>query len=119
MQRFDNDSFWRATTVMRFVRVVSFLVASIAGVSAAEEPRLSPFFHRGYYFTFSRMPTFGLEAWKQIIDCVHADAGNTVILWMGGGFRSRRFPETWAYNRDHANVKADFGKPLIEYAHSK
>jgi hypothetical protein len=119
MRRFHNGSFWRATTVMRFVRLVSILVASIAGVAAAEEPKSSPFVHRGYYFTFSRMPTFGLDAWKQIIGCIEADGGNTVILWMGGGFRSRRFPETWTYNRDHANVKADFVKPLIKYAHSK
>jgi len=85
----------------------------------ANEKTRSPFALRGYYFTFSRMPTFGLDAWKQIIDCIHADGGNTVILWIGGGFKSKKFPETWTYNLDHANVQNDFVHDLIDYAHAK
>ena len=55
---------------------------------------------RGYYFTFCRMPTFGFETWKEIFDRIHQDGGNQVLLWMGGGFRSKKFPVTWQYNRD-------------------
>lgn len=104
---------------MRALGVVLTLTWTTASLNAGETSTASPFAQRGYYFTFSRMPTYGLDAWKQIIDCVHVDGGNTVILWMGGGFRSQRFPETWEYNRDHANIKADFGKTLIDYAHLK
>src|SRR5262249_53673040 len=71
---------------------------------------------RGYYFTLCRMPMFGLNEWKRIFDGIHDDGGNTVILWVGGGFRSRRFPITWEYNRDHKNVQADFVHDLIDYA---
>src|SRR5690348_15559702 len=104
---------------MRFIGlfIAFFALAPLAGVGDDSTP--SPFVHRGYYFTFSRMPTYGLDEWKQIIDCVHADDGNAVILWIGGGFRSKRFPETWKYNQDHANVKSDFVKSLIDYAHTK
>jgi len=74
---------------------------------------------RGYYFTLCRMPMFGLNEWKRIFDGIHDDGGNTVILWVGGGFRSRRFPITWEYNRDHKNVQADFVHDLIDYAHTR
>ncbi len=89
------------------------------GGAAAEERDASVLAHRGYYFTFTRMPTYGLDAWKDIIDCVREDDGNTVILYMSGAFRSRAFPETWAHNRDHANVKEDFVRELIDYAHER
>lgn len=79
----------------------------------------APFAFRGYYLTFMRMPTFGLDAWKKTIDAFQADDANTLILWMAGGFRSRKFPETWQYNRDHANVRQDFARELIDYAHTK
>ena len=72
---------------------------------------------RGYYFTFCRMPTFGLAESKQIYDRIHSDGGNTVLLWIGGGFRSRKFPVTWQYNRDHKNIQADFVHELIDYGH--
>src|SRR5438874_13552359 len=58
---------------------------------------------RGYYFTFCRMPALGLVEWKQIIDGIESDGGNTILLWVGGGFRSKKFPITWQYNRDHKN----------------
>jgi hypothetical protein len=74
---------------------------------------------RGYYFTFSRMPTFGLPEWERIFDKIREDGGNTVILWVGGGFRSRRYPITWQYNRDHKNIQSDFVRELIEYAHTR
>src|SRR5688572_11552423 len=57
----------------------------------------SPFAQRGYYMTFMRMPAFGLAEWKQIVNCVEEDGGNTLLLWTAGGFQSKQFPETWAY----------------------
>lgn len=77
------------------------------------------FKQRGYYITFMRMPTFGLSAWKQAIDCFAADGINLLILWMAGGFRSKKFPITWQYNQEHENVRADFLPELIRYAHGK
>src|ERR1051325_2341446 len=79
----------------------------------------NPIESRGYYMTFMRMPTFGLEAWKQIVDCVKNDGGDTLLLWTAGGFRSKKFPITWAYNRLHKNVEHDFVRELIDYAHLK
>lgn len=65
-----------------------------------------------------RMPTFGLAVWREILDDVAAaDGANTIILWMAGAFRSRKFPITWQWTKDHQNVKADFGRELIEHAH--
>ncbi len=87
-----------------------------SSVAAAAEP---PFAMRGYYMTFMRMPTFGLAEWKQMVDCIGQDGGNMVILWTAGAFRSKQFPITWRYNSDHANVRNDFVRELIDYAHSK
>jgi hypothetical protein len=78
-----------------------------------------PFAQRGYYMTFMRMPAFGLAEWKQMVDCIRDDGGNVLLLWTAGGFRSRKFPETWEYNRDHKNVVQDFVRELIDYAHTK
>lgn len=77
------------------------------------------FSERGYYLTFMRMPTYGLGAWKSIIDDVHDDGGNLLILWTAGAFRSEKYPVTWKYNADHENVKSDFLGKLIDYAHSR
>src|SRR5687767_8345648 len=91
-----------------------------ARVSFAESlPGESPFAIRGYYMTFMRMPRWGLPEWKEAVDCMQEDGANTVILWMGGGFRSKKFPITWKYNEEHGNVRDDFGRDLIDYAHSK
>ena len=35
------------------------------------------------------------------------DGANTIILWMGGAFRSKKFPITWQWAKDHENVQAD------------
>jgi hypothetical protein len=78
-----------------------------------------PFEWRGYYLTFMRMPVMGLPEWKQSMDCFAEDGANVVVLWMGGGFRSKKFPITWNYNSDHANVREDFARDLIDYARSK
>lgn len=71
-----------------------------------------------YYLTFSRMPTLGLDAWRAIFDSYAEDGAEEVVLWIGGGFRSRKFPVTWQYNASHANVQHDFVGDLIDYAHT-
>jgi hypothetical protein len=48
-----------------------------------------------------------------------SDRANTVILWIGGGFRSKKFPVTWQYNADHANVRQGFLGRLIRHAHRR
>lgn len=76
------------------------------------------FMQRGYYITFMRAPLFTFETWKMIFDDVHQDGGNTILLWMGGAFRSKKFPITWQYNAEHENVKHNFAGALIDYGHS-
>ena len=78
-----------------------------------------PFAIRGYYITLMRMPVMGLAEWKQAVDCFAEDDANTLILWTAGGFRSRKFPITWQYNAEHANIRHDFVRELIDYAHTK
>ena len=96
--------------------ILLLLPAFCAWPSHPAEPA---FAQRGYYMTFMRMPTFGLPEWRGMIDCIQADGGNTLLLWTAGGFRSKKFPVTWEYNREHANVKRDFVGKLIDYAHAK
>jgi hypothetical protein len=78
-----------------------------------------PFAQRGYYITFMRMPTYDLADWRRIVDGIHADGGNTLLLWVAGAFRSEKYPITWAYNREHENVRRDFVRDLIDHAHAK
>ena len=78
-----------------------------------------PFAQRGYYITFMRMPTYDLADWKRIVDDIHDDGGNTLLLWVGGAFRSKKYPITWRYNADHENVRKDFVRDLIDHAHTK
>jgi len=94
------------------------LLASLIAFGSAmgAEPAIQT---RGYYMTFMRMPTFGLPEWKQMVDCIQEDGGNTLLLWTAGGFRSNKFPITWEYNRAHKNVQKDFVRELIDYAHTK
>jgi hypothetical protein len=66
-----------------------------------------------------RMPVMELAEWKRAVDCFAGDEINTLVLWMPGGFRSRKFPLTWRYNEEHPNVRQDFVRELIEYAHTK
>src|SRR5688572_19874647 len=95
------------------------LLFAVALSTLGAELSPSPFAVKGYYMTFMRMPLWGLEEWKQATDCMQEDGANTVILWMGGGFRSKKFPITWKYNEEHKNVREDFARELIDYAHSK
>jgi len=94
------------------------LIFGIARLPAPEKPP-SPFAQRGYYITFMRMPTYGLAQWKDILDCCQADGANLLLLWMGGAFRSRKFPITWKFNEEHQNVRQDFGRELIAHAHAR
>ena len=103
----NRRQFIAATTTAAFV-------APGIGFGAESKP---VFQQRGYYLCFMRMPTFGLQVWREILDAVAEDGGNTVILWMGGAFRSRKYPITWQWARDHANVEADFGRDLMAHAH--
>jgi hypothetical protein len=78
-----------------------------------------PFARRGYYITFMRMPTYDLADWRRVIDGIHDDGGNTLLLWVAGAFRSKKYPITWAYNRDHENVRKDFVRDLIDHARTR
>ncbi len=84
-----------------------------------DRPVAGLFAQRGYYITFMRMPTYDLADWRRIIDGIHDDGGNTLLLWVAGAFRSRKFPITWAYNREHENVRKDFVRDLIDHAHTR
>ena len=64
-------------------------------------------------------PTLSYEACRDMLDCMADDQANTVILWIGGGFRSKKFPVTWQYNADHANVRHDYLGRLIRHAHRR
>jgi hypothetical protein len=98
-----------------FAWVIVFLFLGVTR-GAAADPVFSV---RGYYLTFMRMPAMGLTEWEQAVDCFAGDDVNTLVLWMPGGFRSRKFPLTWRYNEEHPNVREDFVRDLIEYAHTK
>lgn len=95
------------------------LLAQLQDARATEPLEDGSFALRGYYLTLTRTPTFGLDAWKRTIDCVRVDGGNLIILWTAGGFRSKKFPTTWTHNADHENVKKDFVRDLIDYAHQR
>src|SRR5262245_30250031 len=90
------------------ILVTAALCHSRTQVSAASTGKL-----HGYYMTFMRMPVMELADWKDSFDCIAEDEANAVVLWMGGGFRSKRFPITWAYNREHKNIEHDFVRELI------
>ena len=101
--------------------MISILTAlAVMSLPAAEGPNPDgPFAQRGYYITFMRMPTYDLADWKKIVDGIHDDGGNTLLLWVGGAFRSKKYPITWRYNRDHENVRNDFVRDLIDHAHTR
>jgi hypothetical protein len=103
-----------AHLIIRSVVAVFLLLTGLMLSGAVE-----PFQLRGYYITFMRMPVMGLPEWKDAVDCFVEDDANVLILWMGGGFRSKKFPITWQYNEEHANVRQDFARELIDYAHRK
>src|SRR6059058_2329925 len=91
----------------------------LAFPGSADPQDASPFAQRGYYITFMRMPTYDLADWKNIIDGIHDDGGNTLLLWVGGAFRSKLYPITWKYNEDHENIRHSFVRDLIDHAHAR
>ncbi|MDG3007887.1 hypothetical protein [Paludisphaera mucosa] len=95
------------------------LLAALMTLTAAAPLGASEktFARRGYYITFMRMPTYDLKDWRRIVDAVRDDGGDTLLLWVAGGFRSKKYPITWAYNQEHENVRADFVRELIGHAH--
>ncbi|WP_053206926.1 hypothetical protein [Jiangella muralis] len=74
---------------------------------------------RGYYLTFCRIPTVTFETWRSIIDTFADDGIDHVILYLSGAFKSRKYPITWQYNKNHENVRNDFVGSLIDHAHSR
>jgi hypothetical protein len=103
------------TNPMPRLKLLVFLIFLVIGRPAHSEG----FVIRGYYLTFMRMPVMGLPEWKRAIDCFAEDDANTLIVWTAGGFRSKKFPITWEYNREHENIRHDFLRDLIDYAHTK
>jgi hypothetical protein len=77
------------------------------------------FAQRGYYILPCRTPTLGYAAYRDLIDDLAKDRVNTLILWIGGGFRSRKYPVTWQYNAANLNVRQDFMRRLIRHAHRR
>ncbi|MHC1768022.1 MAG: exo-alpha-sialidase [Verrucomicrobiia bacterium] len=104
-------------SLARLAALLACLFSTVGVCLAA--PGAEGFADRGYYLTFMRMPVMGLPEWKQAMDCFAEDDANLVILWMGGGFRSVKYPITWQYNAEHQNVQQDFVRELIDYAHAK
>jgi hypothetical protein len=92
---------------------------ALLGLPGGEPDRDGPFAQRGYYLTFMRMPTYDLDDWKTILDGIHDDGGNTLLLWVAGAFRSEKYPITWRYNAGHENVRKDFVRDLIDHAHTR
>jgi len=93
---------WTHVCSQLFYAAVSFCAIRLyaAGVAEANQTAPARFFPQcGYYLLLMRTPTFGFEAWKDIVDCVAEDGADFIVLWMGGGFRSEKFPVTWQYNR--------------------
>src|SRR3954466_1420998 len=105
---------WDATHMHLILTALVIMALPVHGAKPE-----GPFAQRGYYITFMRMPTYDLADWKKIVDGIHDDGGNTLLLWVGGGFRSAKYPITWGYNAEHENVRKDFVRELIDHAHTR
>lgn len=105
------------------IKIGLLLIIILIGIVSCNNPKIqqkpSFFKYRGYYFILSRNPNYGLKEYKYILDCMAEDNCNMLILWIGGGFPSKRYPETWDYNKNHRNCTENFTKDLIDYAHNK
>jgi hypothetical protein len=99
--------------------LATVMLLTLAPPAEDERRGHSPFIQRGYYITFMRMPTYDLADWRPIIDGIRDDGGNTLLLWVAGAFRSEKYPITWRYNQEHANVRQDFVRDLIDHAHTR
>lgn len=103
----------------RVIRLFCILLLFVSALESRGAGSNAPFDLRGYYMTFMRMPAMALPQWKEMVDCLEEDGGNTLLLWTAGAFRSRKFPVTWKYNEEHQNIRHDFVRELIDYAHQK
>ncbi|MGE5293446.1 MAG: hypothetical protein ACM3VT_01325, partial [Solirubrobacterales bacterium] len=90
-----------------------------AASAASSQAATTVFGQRGYYLLPCRTPTLGYEVYRDLLDDLARDRVNTVILWLGGAFRSRRYPITWQYNAEHLNIREDFMRRLIRHAHQR
>ena len=80
------------------------LATAFAAEPATDAMPQSPFQERGYYITFMRMPTFDLDDWKGIVDGIHDDGGNLLLLWMGGECRHEGHPGRRVRSRESLPV---------------
>jgi hypothetical protein len=103
------------------MKILAWLIALVGSMTLrAADVGVEPAFKlRGYYLTLMRMPAMGFDEWKEAVDCFADDKVNLLVLWMPGGFRSQKFPITWRYNAEHPNVRNDFVRELIDYAHAR
>lgn len=88
----------------------------LMALGAMPSKPVAVFAQRGYYLLPNRAPTLGYAACRDMLDAMAEDGVNTVILWLAGGFRSRKFPITWQYNTENENVREDFMRKLIRHA---
>ncbi len=104
----------------QFLATVAAAGAFGIGATGASRPAATKVFsERGYYLLPCRTPTLGYDAYRDLVDDLAKERVNTLILWLGGGFRSRKFPITWQYNAEHLNVRHDFMGRLIRHAHRR
>lgn len=73
----------------------------------------------GWYVIPSRTQSWGLAEWERYVDAMAEDGHNLLILWIAGGFPSRRYPASFDYNLANRNVQEDFAGRLIDYAHER
>lgn len=91
--------------------------SSFGGGALVMNTKNKAFSTRGYYMIMSRTQAWGLEDWKTFVNCMAEDGCNFLILWLGGGFPSKKFPETWQYNIANRNVRENFASKVIDHAH--
>lgn len=108
-----------AITRRKFLTITATGSLSLLAIGAEPSRRDGVFAQRGYYLLPNRAPTLGYAACRDMIDAMAEDGVNTVILWLAGGFRSKKFPITWQYNAEHENVRQDFMGELIRHAQKR
>lgn len=94
----DFPSLWTRRCFLT-AAIASLVPGRMAAATQTASPAAAVFQHRGYYLCFMRMPTFGLKVWREILDAVAEDGGNTVVVWMAGAFRSRKYSITCQWHQ--------------------
>ena len=108
------------STRREFLARGALAASAVALGSRALEAGAAPALpERGYYLLPCRTPTLGREVYRELVDDLTEDGVNRLVLWLAGGFRSRKFPVTWAYNAEHENVRRDFMGEVIRHAQSR